>query len=118
MEAAALQGGGAKRRQLDQISDDLSGIGCGGSVTLIRLAAPFNKGVLLMSSAVMERRSGFATGAAPAYPANAPSTAPTPNVCVVPRCELKFEKCKGGFKISCRCENGAACQTLQSLCQA
>ena len=30
-----------------------------------------------MSSAVMERRGAFATGAAPAHPANAPGAAPT-----------------------------------------
>src|SRR6185503_12082593 len=70
------------------------------------------KGVLLMSSAVLERRGAFATGAAPAFPGAAPAPAPTQNVCVVPRCEFKFEKCKGGFRISCSCENAAACQAL------
>jgi hypothetical protein len=65
-----------------------------------------------MSSAVMERRGAFATGAAPAFPGNAPAAA-TPNVCVVPRCELKFEKCKGGFRIQCNCDNAAACNTLR-----
>jgi hypothetical protein len=71
-----------------------------------------------MSSAVLERRGAFATGAAPAFAGNAPAAAPTPNLCVVPRCELKFEKCKGGFRIQCSCDDAVACSTLQSLCQA
>jgi hypothetical protein len=76
-----------------------------------------------MSSAVMTERlsrGAFATGGAPgAFPGvAAPIVAPTPNVCVVPRCDLKFEKCKGGFKLHCECADQVACATLQNLCQA
>ena len=70
-----------------------------------------------MSSAVLTERfsrTSFATGAAPAA---GPSVA-TPNVCVVPRCELRFEKTKTGCKIFCDCDDAVACATLQSLCQA
>ena len=35
---------------------------------------------------------------------------------MVPRCTLKFEKCTGGMKISCTCEDAAGCGMLQNLC--
>ena len=47
-------------------------------------------------------------------PAGSPATA---NWCVLPRCEVEFEKCTGGFKIHCRCEDEVACGTLQNLCR-
>jgi hypothetical protein len=30
---------------------------------------------------------------------------------------VEFEKCTGGFKIQCRCEDEVACGTLQNLCR-
>jgi hypothetical protein len=36
---------------------------------------------------------------------------------VLPRCEISFEKCTGGFKIHCRCEDEVGCGTLQQLCR-
>ena len=71
-----------------------------------------------MSSAVLTERTtrgSFATGPAPTA---APVAAPVGNVCVVPRCELTFEKCKGGCKINCRCPDQVSAATLQNLCQA
>lgn len=47
---------------------------------------------------------------------SAPSAMPG-NWCVLPRCEYKFEKCEGGFKIHCICEDEVACGTLQNLCR-
>lgn len=47
-----------------------------------------------------------------------PSATPVPgNVCILPRCELKFEKCDGGIKISCCCTDDVACGALQNLCK-
>jgi hypothetical protein len=35
---------------------------------------------------------------------------------MVPRCHLKFEKCQGGMKIHCTCEDKMACSMMQNLC--
>lgn len=74
-----------------------------------------------MAVSVKERSSygaGFST--APFQPAAAPPAAApaTGNICVVPRCELKFEKCTGGFRIRCKCPDEVSCATLQNLCRA
>jgi hypothetical protein len=39
-----------------------------------------------------------------------------PNFLMVPRCTFKVEKCTGGFKVNCNCEDKAACNMLQQLC--
>jgi hypothetical protein len=38
------------------------------------------------------------------------------NMMMVPRCTMKFEKCQGGMKISCNCDDKMACGMLQNLC--
>ena len=38
------------------------------------------------------------------------------NMMMVPRCTMKFEKCQGGMKISCVCEDAMACSMVQNLC--
>jgi hypothetical protein len=56
--------------------------------------------------------SGFATptmGTPTAMPAGT-------NWLVVPRCTFKVEKCTGGFKVTCSCEDKAACGMVQNLC--
>jgi hypothetical protein len=76
----------------------------------------------MASSVLLERGasavapfSGTATGWQPgAIPAGSPATA---NWCVLPRCSVEFEKCTGGFKIRCRCEDEVATGTLQNLCR-
>ena len=35
---------------------------------------------------------------------------------MVPRCTIKFEKCTGGMKIMCSCEDKMAAGALQNLC--
>jgi hypothetical protein len=54
---------------------------------------------------------GFQAGA---VPVGAPAGA---NICVLPRCDLRFEKCAGGLKIHCVCDDEVACATLQNLCK-
>lgn len=39
-----------------------------------------------------------------------------PNSMMIPRCTLKFEKCAGGMKITCSCDDAVACGMLQNLC--
>lgn len=51
-------------------------------------------------------------------PTPTPTAAPAgTNYCMVPRCELKFEKCAGGVKIHCKCDDDVSCATLQNLCK-
>lgn len=56
------------------------------------------------------------------YTGYAPSAVPSTGVPVganymmVPKCTYKVEKCAGGLKITCCCEDKVACSMLQSLC--
>ena len=38
-------------------------------------------------------------------------------MCVVPKCEIKIEKCTGGMKIMCSCEDEMSAATLQNMCK-
>jgi len=74
-----------------------------------------------MSSAVLMERSALGSsagaGTAPTfYPSSAPQ-APA-GWCVLPRCDFKFEKCQGGIKITCKCDDEIAAATLQNLCKS
>jgi hypothetical protein len=47
----------------------------------------------------------------------APTGMPTPtNYMMVPRCSFKMEKISGGMKMTCSCEDKAACSMMQNLC--
>src|SRR5271165_4814483 len=35
---------------------------------------------------------------------------------MVPRCTVKMEKCQGGMKIACICDDPMACSMVQNLC--
>ena len=35
---------------------------------------------------------------------------------MVPRCTIKIEKCTGGMKITCTCDDKMACSMMQNLC--
>src|SRR5262245_16876177 len=37
--------------------------------------------------------------------------------CEVKQCTLRFEKCKGGFKICCCCNEQGECPEFQDLCR-
>jgi hypothetical protein len=58
-------------------------------------------GVPGMGTPTMGAGTGAATGA---------------NWLVVPRCTLKLEKCTGGMKLSCICDDKMACSMMQNLC--
>jgi hypothetical protein len=47
-----------------------------------------------------------------------PAATPTANCLMVPRCAIKMEKCAGGMKINCACDDQMACAALQSLCSS
>jgi len=39
-----------------------------------------------------------------------------PSWVMVPRCTLKYERCQGGLKIHCHCDDPMACSMMQNLC--
>jgi hypothetical protein len=43
-------------------------------------------------------------------------TGATTNWLMVPRCTLKVEKCTGGMRITCSCDDKVACGMVQNLC--
>src|SRR5580658_5830923 len=45
-----------------------------------------------------------------------PTSAPAMSGMMIPRCTIKMEKCTGGMKITCVCEDKMACSMLQNLC--
>ena len=75
-----------------------------------------------MSSTMMVERTGTALpGAGYPYPQvpqyGTPAATPS-NWLMVPRCTYRFEKCQGGFKMYCVCEDRTACGVVQNLCAA
>jgi len=74
-----------------------------------------------MSSAVLFERTMSANVGAPQFGSqfNSPAVGPqTGNqFLMLPRCELRFEKCADGFKIHCCSDDEVACATLQNLCK-
>jgi hypothetical protein len=67
----------------------------------------------MMSVAMTERTGMGMPGMAPAGMGMPMGT----NMMMVPRCTIKFEKCTGGMKLSCSCDDKMACSTMQNLCQ-
>jgi len=47
-----------------------------------------------------------------------PGGMPAMTMPMVPRCTIKMEKCTGGMKILCSCEDKVAASALQNLCAA
>ena len=75
-----------------------------------------------MSGAMMMDRTsmgmpgmGASTMGAPGM--TAPTAMPTGvNFMMVPRCTIKMEKCNGGMKITCNCDDDMACSMVQNMC--
>lgn len=74
-----------------------------------------------MSTTMMSDRSMLMMGSmpGPAMPMSGmPAMSPNmPNMCMVPKCTIKMEKCAGGMKMTCSCEDEVACGTLQNMCK-
>jgi hypothetical protein len=73
-----------------------------------------------MANAVMMERSGVGMPGM-TVPGMSPSGMPSmsttgTNWMMVPRCTLTFEKCQGGMKITCSCDDKVACGMMQNLC--
>ena len=73
-----------------------------------------------MTSMMMERTGmGMPGMAAPGIGTTGvgvPTGMPAANWVMVPRCTLKFEKCQGGMKVTCVCDDKMACSMVQNLC--
>ena len=73
-----------------------------------------------MASTMMMDRSSMVMpgmGMPSTSPMGATTPAPAaPNYLMVPRCTMKVEKCTGGLKINCVCDDAAACSMVQNLC--
>ena len=53
----------------------------------------------------------------PGMSMNQPMTGSTGmNMMVIPRCTMKMEKCDGGMKMMCMCEDAMSASMLQNLC--
>jgi hypothetical protein len=75
-----------------------------------------------MASTMMMERTGMGMpgmgvpGMSPAGMGTAAGAPTSPNYVMVPRCTMKFEKCSGGMKITCTCDDTMACSMMQNLC--
>ena len=76
-----------------------------------------------MSSAMMMERTGMGMPAvgvpgmgAPAVGAPGVGAQAAGGWLMVPRCTLKLEKCQGGLKLTCSCDDPMACSMMQNLC--
>src|SRR5579884_1352509 len=70
-----------------------------------------------MTSMTMERNlmAGMSMPGTTAPMMSGSSTMPA-NMMMVPRCTMKFEKCQGGMKMMCSCDDKMACSMMQNLC--
>ena len=73
----------------------------------------------MTSAVVMERAGmgmpGMSTG--PAGPMGSTGGMPTaPQWMMVPRCKITMEKCAGGMKMTCQCDDAMSATMLQNLC--
>ncbi len=72
-----------------------------------------------MNSAMMMERTGMGMpGMATPGMGMGTGTGPmtSPNYVMVPRCTMKFERCSGGMKVTCVCDDPMACSMMQNLC--
>jgi hypothetical protein len=70
-----------------------------------------------MSSTMMMERTGMGMPGMSTPTMGGPTGAMTaPGYVMVPRCTLKYEKCTGGMKIYCTCDDKTACSMMQNLC--
>ncbi len=75
-----------------------------------------------MSSAMMMDRTGMGMPGMSNPSMGAPGVGVTggmpvaTNWMMVPRCGFKVEKCQGGMKVTCVCDDKMACSMVQNLC--
>src|SRR4051794_7760919 len=77
--------------------------------------------IAMANAMMMDRASmmGMGMGMAGTAPGmmGAPTSMPAgSNMMMVPRCTIKMEKCTGGMKITCTCDDTMSCAMMQNLC--
>jgi hypothetical protein len=75
----------------------------------------------MTGTVMMERTSTGVQGVPGVTPTGVglPGLSPaSSNWLMVPRCTFKFEKCQGGLRIHCICDDPMACSMMQNLCTA
>ena len=65
---------------------------------------------------MMVDRTGMMSTTGMGTPMAAAGMPATSNCMMVPRCTIKMEKCTGGMKITCTCDDKMACSMMQNLC--
>src|SRR5437763_505774 len=68
---------------------------------------------------LMERMpmTGMGTSAMPGMGMGSPiGMSAGPSMMMTPRCSMKFEKCAGGMKMTCNCDDKVGCSMMQNLC--
>ena len=103
----AATGMEAQQLNIDVIANNLANI----NTTAYKLQRPEFQDLLYQN----ERRVGANSSDNATASCGAPTTS---GWCVVPRCQLIFEKCAGGLKIHCKCDDAVSCATLQNLCNS
>ena len=71
-----------------------------------------------MTRTMMASSMGMPTTGMSSMGAAMPAAPTGMNCVMVPRCDIKFEKCTDGMKIMCSCDDKMAAGTLQNLCMA
>jgi hypothetical protein len=74
-----------------------------------------------MASTMMMDRTGMGmpgmgTGSTGTSGVGTPTSPVGTNWLMVPRCTLQFEKCPGGMKVTCSCDDRMGCSMMQNLC--
>src|SRR3954449_4180353 len=73
----------------------------------------------MTSTMMMDRTTMGVQGVSGMPTTGVPSVSPVSSSwLMVPRCTYKFEKCQGGMKITCICDDPMARSTMQHLCMA
>ena len=70
-----------------------------------------------MATMMMDRGSMTGMGTQMGAPGVGTGVGMPTNMMMVPRCKLTFEKCQGGMKVNCVCDDQMARSMMQNLCQ-
>lgn len=73
-------------------------------------------GTMMVERTGVVNMPGMTTGMGPAGVPGSTTMPTGVNWMMVPRCTFKVEKCSGGMKINCVCDDKMACSMLQNLC--
>ena len=70
----------------------------------------------MMTTIMMERTGMGMPGTGQGMMPTSGTAPMMPNMMMVPRCKMKFEKCTGGMKVTCSTDDKTSCSMMQNLC--